>query len=132
MLRPVQSIAESPPPSTSPLDPLLDAVPLDPPLPDDEPPPSSFPLTAFSSRKTSRVPMIAPHPIVIAQSACSCISRRSFFGLRPAMSIPTSRIASTTSGQICRAGVEPADSARMSGGASCSKNACAICERPAL
>src|SRR5919201_5226887 len=51
---------------------------------------------------------------VIAQSACSCISRSSFFGRRRLMSIPTSRIASTTFGQITSAGSSPADSARMS------------------
>ena len=50
-------------------------------------------------------------PIVTAQSACSCISRSSFLSLRSAMSMPTSRITSTTSGQTCRAAVEPADSA---------------------
>ena len=38
----------------------------------------------------------SPQPIVTAQSACSCISSVSLFGLRPARSMPTSRIASTT------------------------------------
>ena len=46
----------------------------------------------------------SPQPIVIAQSACSCISSVSFFGLRPARSKPTSRIASTTGGHISAAG----------------------------
>jgi hypothetical protein len=50
---------------------------------------------------------------VIAQSACSCISRSSFFGRRPAMGMPISPIASTTFGQISRAGSSPADSARL-------------------
>ena len=58
----------------------------------------------------------SPQPIVIAQSACSCISSVSFFGLRPARSIPTSRIASTTVGHISCAGSVPADSARTSSG----------------
>jgi len=44
--------------------------------------------------------------------------------------MPTSRIASITPGQIAAAGFEPADSARTSLGASRSKKACAICERP--
>jgi len=47
-------------------------------------------------------------------------------------SIPTSRIASITFGQIASAGACPADSARRSGGAYRSKNACAIWLRPAL
>ena len=44
----------------------------------------------------------SPQPIVIAQSACSCISRVSFLGLRPARSRPTSRIASTTAAKSQR------------------------------
>lgn len=58
----------------------------------------------------------SPQPIVIAQSACSCISRVSFLGLRPARSRPTSRITSTTGSQIAAAGSVPADSARKSSG----------------
>src|SRR5687768_11432416 len=41
-------------------------------------------------------------------------------------------MTSTTSGHTRLAGVVPADSARTSPGAWRSKNACAICERPAL
>ena len=74
----------------------------------------------------------SPQPIVTAQSACSCISRTSLRGLRSLRSNPTSAIASTTVGHSARAGVEPADSARTSSGAYRSKNACAICDRPAL
>lgn len=79
-----------------------------------------------------RYGQVSPQPIVIAQSACNCISRVSFLGLRPARSRPTSCMASTTWGQIAAAGSVPADSARKSAGASRSKNAWAICERPAL
>jgi hypothetical protein len=50
----------------------------------------------------------------------------------PAMSIPTSPIASITFGHTASAGSSPADSARTSSGAFCSKNACAIWEQPAL
>src|SRR4051794_3056309 len=74
----------------------------------------------------------SPQPIVTAKSARSCISRSSFFGCRSDRSMPTSRMTSITSGHTARPGSEPADSARTSGGASRSKNACAICERPAL
>ena len=58
----------------------------------------------------------SPQPIVTAQSACSCISTVSRFGLRPERSIPTSRITSTTSGHSWRAGSDPADSPRQSPG----------------
>jgi hypothetical protein len=74
----------------------------------------------------------SPQPIVTAQSACSCISRSSLRGLRSLRSNPASAIASTTVGHTSGAGDEPADSARMSAGACRSKNACAICDRPAL
>jgi hypothetical protein len=73
-----------------------------------------------------------PQARVIAQSAWSCISRSSFLGLRLEMSISISRMASTTSGQTASAGSWPADSARTSSGAWPSRNAWAICERPAL
>ena len=56
----------------------------------------------------------SPQPIVTAQSACNCISTDSRLGLRRERSIPISRITSTTSGQIWRAGSEPADSPRQS------------------
>jgi hypothetical protein len=45
---------------------------------------------------------------------------------------PTSAITRTMVGQISRAGCEPADSARTSGGAKRLKKASAIWERPAL
>ncbi len=68
-----------------------------------------------------------------AQSAWSCISTESFFGRRAERSMPTSAIASTTAGQTpSRRGSLPADSARTSAGASRSKKAWAIWERPAL
>jgi hypothetical protein len=50
-------------------------------------------------------------------SACSCISSSIFFGMRSEMSIPTSRIASTTFGQIHPPAPAPAVSARRSFGA---------------
>src|SRR6516162_11237956 len=70
--------------------------------------------------------------MVTAQSAWSCISTVRRLGLLPARSTPTSRITWTTSGHTCRPGWEPADSARQSAVQSRSKNAWAICERPAL
>ena len=65
-------------------------------------------------RPSPRTGTASPQPIVTAQSACSCISSVSLFGLRPARSMPTSRIASTTGGHTSRAGSVPADSARTS------------------
>src|SRR6266508_3962766 len=60
------------------------------------------------------------------------MSSPSLLGLKPERSSPTSPMTSTTSGQMAFAGWDPADSARMSLGAWRSKNAWAICERPAL
>ena len=74
----------------------------------------------------------SPQPIVTAQSACNWSSTSSFRGRLPERSIPTSRMTSTTLGHTSWPGSEPRDSARTSSGASRSKNACAICERPAL
>ena len=85
-----------------------------------------------SSTRVGTYGQTSPHPIVTAQSACSCISTVNRFGLRSETSIPTSRITSITSGHNWRAGSDPADSPRQSPGQDRSNSAWAICERPAL
>ena len=86
-----------------------------------------------SSTRVGTYGQTSPQPIVTAQSACSCISTVSRLGLLPERSIPTSRITSTTSGHTCRAGLRAGGlGAALAVVQSRSKNAWAICERPAL
>src|SRR5882672_10287259 len=70
-------------------------------------------------------------PIEITTSAPASIAASTFLGFRPARSIPTSRITSTTTGWTAAAGLEPPETA-VSVGASLSKKASAIWLRPAF
>src|SRR5688572_5135239 len=56
----------------------------------------------------------------------------SSFGVVPAMSIPSSAIASTATGLTESAGAEPAESTSTRSPARCCGQPAAICERPAL
>jgi hypothetical protein len=74
----------------------------------------------------------SPQPMVMMTSESCAMSYSRILGVWSAMSMPTSRIASTADGLVCSAGSEPAERTSTASAARWRSQPAAIWERPAL